>query len=113
MIRGQVMVMIVVVAVIGRLIGVLSPFGCVIVGHTPLLLTEEGHEHLAAHVERRHQRGHQTDRPQRIARTALVPRPGENLVFRPEPRERRNAGDRQPTHDVVPAVIGMYLRRLP
>ena len=67
------------------------------VGVAPALLAEEDHEHLAAHVEGGEQGGDQADAP--TAPGDLAVGEEQDLVLRPEPGERRHAGDGQPADD--------------
>ena len=58
----------------------------------PAVVPEERHRHQAEHVERRHQRRHDRHAPDDLV---VEERLVEDLVLAEEPRERRDARDRQ------------------
>ena len=71
--------------------------GAVLVGAVlPTGLAEEHHDHLAGHVVRGEQRRDEADD---VQRRAVGEGEQQDLVLRPEPGERRHAGDRQPADD--------------
>ena len=58
----------------------------------PAVAAEERHGHQAEHVERRHQRGHDGENPDRFVAQESAE---QDLVLAEEPGKRRDPGDRQ------------------